>query len=65
MSENEYSECYLQLFISRFAQNMHHMYRSLGGWTFAFEDYYEENITQHLDHPNTQLLANIVDPYGI
>ncbi|XP_072168404.1 autocrine proliferation repressor protein A-like [Diadema setosum] len=43
-------------------KNLHHMYRSLGGWTFAFEDYYDENITLYLDHPNTQKLADIVDP---
>ncbi|CAF4295701.1 unnamed protein product, partial [Rotaria sordida] len=24
---------------------MHHHYRSLAGWTFAFNDYYDLNIT--------------------
>ncbi len=43
---------------------MHHHYRSLGGWTFAFKDYYELNITAYLDDPRMQELANIVDPYG-
>nr|XP_054762652.1 autocrine proliferation repressor protein A-like [Lytechinus pictus] len=43
-------------------KNLHHMYRSLGGWTFAFEDYYTENVTLYLDEPNTQKLADIVDP---
>ncbi|XP_072043224.1 autocrine proliferation repressor protein A-like [Amphiura filiformis] len=43
-------------------ENLHHHYRSLGGWTFAFNDYYEEGITQFLDHPNTQMLADFIDP---
>lgn len=44
---------------------MHHHYRMLGGWTFAFKDYIELNITAHLDDPVMQQLADIVDPYGI
>ncbi|XP_070581613.1 autocrine proliferation repressor protein A-like [Ptychodera flava] len=47
-----------------FVKNLHHHYRSLGGWTFAFEDYYEEDVTLHLDNPITQQLADIVDPYA-
>eukprot|EP00057_Strongylocentrotus_purpuratus_P015135 XP_011669609.1 PREDICTED: autocrine proliferation repressor protein A [Strongylocentrotus purpuratus] len=43
-------------------KNLHHMYRSLGGWTFAFEDYFTENVTLHLDDPNTQKMADIIDP---
>ena len=55
---------YIHSTFDTFSQNMHHMYRSLGGWTFAFSDYYEQNITRYLDHPNTQLMADIIDPYG-
>ena len=31
--------------------SLHHHYRSLGGWTFAFEPYYEApvNLTELLD----------------
>jgi len=43
--------------------NVHHMYRAYGGWTFAFKDYYSMNFTQNIDHPNMQLLADVVDPY--
>ncbi|XP_025106923.1 autocrine proliferation repressor protein A-like isoform X2 [Pomacea canaliculata] len=43
-------------------QNLHHHYQALGGWTFAFDDYYKLNITMELDNPNTQRMADIVDP---
>ncbi|XP_070580927.1 autocrine proliferation repressor protein A-like [Ptychodera flava] len=43
-------------------KNLHHHYRAYGGWTFAFSDYYEEDITKLLDNPNTQKMADIVDP---
>ena len=38
------------------------MYRNLGGWTWAFGDYYTNNVTAQIDHPATQKLADIVDP---
>ncbi|KAK7102758.1 autocrine proliferation repressor protein A-like [Littorina saxatilis] len=44
-------------------ENLHHHYQSLGGWTFAFNDYYALNITMHLDNPRTQEMADIIDPY--
>lgn len=47
-----------------FTASLHHHYMSFGGWSFAFEPYYNENITQYLDHPNTQLMAQIIDPYA-
>ena len=28
------------------------------------DDYYQENITRDLDNPNTQKMADIVDPIG-
>ncbi|XP_006811763.1 autocrine proliferation repressor protein A-like [Saccoglossus kowalevskii] len=43
-------------------KNLHHHFRAYGGWTFAFSDYYEEDVTKNLDHPNTQGIADIVDP---
>ena len=46
-------------------QNVHHYYRSLGGWTFAFDDYYKLNFTQQLDNPATQMMADIIDPLGM
>lgn len=45
-------------------QNFHHHYRSLAGWTFAFKDYYELNVTRYVDHPNLLKMAQIVDPYS-
>ena len=46
-------------------QNLHHYYRSLGGWTFEFDDYYQLNFTGSLDNPAVQLMANIIDPLGM
>ncbi|XP_071108310.1 autocrine proliferation repressor protein A-like [Haliotis cracherodii] len=43
-------------------KNLHHHFRAYGGWTFAFKDYYELNFTESLDHPNTQKMADIIDP---
>jgi PhoPQ-activated pathogenicity-related protein len=44
--------------------NLHHMYRAYGGWTFAFKDYLELNITMLLDDPRLEQMAAIVDPYA-
>ncbi|XP_071129138.1 autocrine proliferation repressor protein A-like [Mytilus edulis] len=45
-----------------FVQNLHHHYRSLGGWTFEFKEYYKENFTGYLDNPLTQKMASYIDP---
>ncbi|XP_070580928.1 autocrine proliferation repressor protein A-like [Ptychodera flava] len=45
-------------------KNFHHHYRSLGGWTWSFYPYYSEGIMRDIDKPNTQKLADIVDPYA-
>ncbi|XP_064606085.1 autocrine proliferation repressor protein A-like [Liolophura sinensis] len=45
-------------------KNLHHHYRSLGGWTFAFGDYYSLNFTAQLDNPFVKKMANIVDPFA-
>ncbi len=47
-----------------FVNSTHHHYRALGGWTFAFSDYYQLNFTGELDNPGTQLMADIIDPYN-
>ena len=39
------------------------MYRAYGGWTFAFKDYLDMNISKYLDDPRLDQLAAIVDPY--
>ncbi|XP_072027744.1 autocrine proliferation repressor protein A-like [Amphiura filiformis] len=43
-------------------ENLRHHYRSLGGWTWAFNPYYEEDITSQLDNPDAQLIVDIIDP---
>ena len=45
-----------------FRHNLHHHYRAYGGWSFAFEDYYEMNITARLDDDDATSLFNIIDP---
>ena len=39
--------------------------KSLGGWTFAFNDYYVLNITRYMNNPNFDKMAQIIDPYGM
>jgi len=41
---------------------MHHMWRAYGGWTFAFGDYYAENLTMYIDTPAFLDLCNATDP---
>ena len=43
---------------------LHHMYRAYDGWTFAFKDYFNANVTENLDTPETAELFQIVDPYA-
>ena len=35
-----------------------------GGWTFVFADYYNENITRHLEHPRIGEIMELVNPYS-
>jgi PhoPQ-activated pathogenicity-related protein len=46
-----------------FVPVMHHQYMSYNGWSWALQDYLEENIFTQLDTPNMKLLAQNVDPY--
>eukprot|EP01124_Arcella_intermedia_P003760 TRINITY_DN12094_c0_g1_i1.p1 TRINITY_DN12094_c0_g1~~TRINITY_DN12094_c0_g1_i1.p1 ORF type:complete len:483 (+),score=103.72 TRINITY_DN12094_c0_g1_i1:185-1450(+) len=41
---------------------LNHLWRSLGLWTFVFNDYLEFNLTSHLNQPIFQKLAEIIDP---
>ncbi|CAH1257925.1 Hypp1928 [Branchiostoma lanceolatum] len=43
-------------------KNMHHYYRTFGGWPFAFGPFYDLNITGRLDDPNFEKMATIIDP---
>ena len=42
---------------------LHHMYKAYEGWTFAFKDYFEEDVTKDLDSDEFKQLTDIVDPY--
>ncbi|CAF3613982.1 unnamed protein product [Rotaria sp. Silwood1] len=46
-----------------FQKSLHHHFRSLNGWTFAFKDYFELNITSYVDNPNLLKMSQIIDPY--
>ena len=37
---------------------------SLGGWSFAFEDFYRENITTRFDTDEWFELQKIIDPFS-
>ena len=47
-----------------FHPNLHHQYKAYGGWTWAFKDYYAENITQDLDDQWFAELLDACDPYS-
>lgn len=38
-------------------------FQSLAGWTFAFNDYHELNITRYMNNSMLDKLAEMVDPY--
>jgi PhoPQ-activated pathogenicity-related protein len=42
--------------------SVHHMYKSYGGWTFAFKDYYDLDILEKIDSSEMELLQQIEDP---
>jgi PhoPQ-activated pathogenicity-related protein len=46
-----------------FIKFCHHQFKSYNGWSFALEDYYDEDIFSRLDSDNMQLLAEYEDPY--
>jgi len=43
--------------------SLHHMWRAYGGWTFAFQDYYNVNLTKYIDSSQFEWLCSIEDPY--
>jgi len=43
--------------------SLHHMYRAYGGYTYAFKDYYEVNLTAHIDDPEFEWLCQVEDPF--
>ena len=45
-------------------QNMQHHQRSLGGWSWAFGPYYDEDLTRYLDTPLVDDMTYLIDPKG-
>lgn len=45
-----------------FSRGVAHMPQAYGGWTFAFKDYCEANITKYIDTPQLDALASVIDP---
>ena len=43
-------------------REMHRQWQAYGGWTFAFQDYMEVNLTAHIDDPKMVQLTDAVDP---
>lgn len=46
-----------------FISVMHHQYQSYNGWSWALQDYLDEDIFTRIDTPEMQQLAELVDPY--
>ena len=42
-------------------ENIHHHFRSLGGYTWTFLDYYYAGITEYLDHPAVNASRLVLD----
>ncbi|RNA42959.1 autocrine proliferation repressor A-like [Brachionus plicatilis] len=41
---------------------LHQNFKAIGGWTFAFNDYYEVNITQYIDSRELFEMQKMIDP---
>ena len=41
---------------------LHGHFQALGGWSFAFNDYYREELTKWLDSEELHLMAEQIDP---
>jgi len=41
----------------------HHEYRSYGGWSYALQDYVDQNLTLRFDDPNMIHLQEMEDPF--
>jgi len=43
-------------------KNINHMWQVLGEWSFALDDYLEENLMAYLNYPPFQKMADVIDP---
>ncbi|CAH1800625.1 unnamed protein product [Owenia fusiformis] len=50
--------------VLKLVETVNYHYRAYGGWAWAFGPYWDENITQYLQDPRTQDMANLIDPYS-
>ena len=41
---------------------LHGHFQALGGWSFAFDDYYREELTKWLDSEELHLMSEQIDP---
>lgn len=44
---------------------MNHFQNLGGAWSFAFEPYYDENITQEFHNPKSQGIYDVEDMYSM
>ena len=44
--------------------NLQHHFRAYGGWSFAFEDYWELGLTTYFEHPKFFEMCDIMDPFA-
>ena len=56
--------CPLVMDLLRLNKQMHSHFSNLGGYTFAFEDYYWENLTHYVDTEYMGALSKHVDPWS-
>lgn len=56
--------CPLVMDMLRLNKQMHSHYQDLGGWTWAFQDYYWENNTEYLDTPEISAMSKHIDPWS-
>lgn len=45
-------------------KQFHSWWQSVGGWSFALEDYYAMNFTQNFDTPVADRMGEVIDPYN-
>eukprot|EP00850_Spirogloea_muscicola_P015498 SM000119S25641 [mRNA] locus=s119:163756:167646:- [translate_table: standard] len=50
--------------ILNFQLNIHHYYRSLGGWPYVFKPYFDLNLTADMGTQPFRQLVSFVDPYA-
>lgn len=47
-----------------FQENLRRHWRAYGGWSFALNDYYRQNITKYLNEPVVTQMMSHIDPYS-